>query len=42
MVGRLATEGRPRKVIGSFKSERRRDAVFKSRAILKTYIATTT
>ena len=42
MVGRLATEGRPRTVIGSFKSERRRDAVFKSRAILKTHIATST
>ena len=42
MVGRLATEGRPRTLIGSFKSERRRDAVFKSRAILKTHIATTT
>jgi hypothetical protein len=40
-TGRLAREGRPRTVIECFKSERRRDAVFKSWAILKTHIAKT-
>ena len=36
---RLATEGRPRTVVECFKSERRPDAVFKGRAILKTHNA---
>lgn len=40
-IGRLIPEGRPRTVIVRFKSERRRDAVFKTRANLKTHNATT-
>ena len=40
-IRRLATDGRPRAVIERFKSERRRDGVFKSRVILKTHNATT-
>ena len=40
-IGRLIPEVRPRTVIVRFKSERRRDAVFKTRANLKTHNATT-
>ena len=40
-IGRLIPEERPRKVIARFKSERRRNAVHKTRASVKTHNATT-